>query len=348
MTLTNGNISELLARRADEVDDDHRARAYRRASHAALVWPVEVSELLATGESATALYGVGTRLAARIERWVEAALPTPEPPPERSGFMTLTEARAVLSAEPSWTQELRADLQMHTTASDGRDSAEAMARECAARGYEHVAITDHTGGLRIPRGLGEPEFDRQAEEIAALNVRLAAEGAGLTVLHGAEVNLNSEGAGDASPELLAKLDLVLGSFHSALRKKDDQTARYLGALANPDIHVLAHPVGRKYNTRVGLQADWERVFTAATAAGKALEIDSYPDRQDLSVGLLTIARGHDVVFSIGTDAHNSAELSFIEFGLASAALARIPRERILNFWPRARLLEWAASLRGRR
>jgi DNA polymerase (family 10) len=114
------------------------------------------------------------------------------------------------------------------------------------------------------------------------------------------MNLNPRGEGDMNPKSLSNLDLVLGSFHSSLRRIDDQTERYLAALRNPHIHILAHPRGRIYNFRLGLKADWPRVFAEAARLDKALEIDCYPDRQDLNLSLLKLARLAGTRVSLGT------------------------------------------------
>lgn len=172
-------------------------------------------------------------------------------------------------------------------------------------------------------------------------------GSNLTVLRSLEMNLNPRGEGDMNPKSLARLDLVLGAFHSSLRKKEDQTGRYLAALRNPEIQILGHPRGRIYNYRVGLRADWPRVFAEAAKLDKAVEIDSYPDRQDLNLGLLKIARKEGVRISLGTDSHHPHQLGFIELGLAAALKARIPAERIVNFMELADLLAWVAKLRAR-
>jgi hypothetical protein len=132
------------------------------------------------------------------------------------------------------------------------------------------------------------------------------------------------------PMVLAGLDLVLGAFHSKLRLKDDQTERYIRGLDNPDIQVLAHPRGRIYNFRAGLSCDWERVARRAAATGTALEIDAYPDRQDLDVERLRIVAAEGAWVSIGTDAHTPGELVFLEIGIAAAILAGVSRDRILN------------------
>jgi DNA polymerase (family 10) len=161
------------------------------------------------------------------------------------------------------------------------------------------------------------------------------------------MNLNPRGEGDMSPDALRSLDLVLGSFHSALRTTEDQTERYLAALRNPDVHILGHPRCRIYNFRIGLTADWPRVFAEAARLDKALEIDCYPDRQDLNVELLKIARDHGTRISLGTDAHHAWQLEFIELGLAAAVRAKIPADRILNFMSLLELKDWAKRLRHR-
>jgi histidinol phosphatase-like PHP family hydrolase len=159
------------------------------------------------------------------------------------------------------------------------------------------------------------------------------------------MNLNKRGEGDMSPKSLSALDLVLGSFHSSLRMVDDQTERYLAALRNPDIQILGHPRGRIYNYRLGLNADWPRVFAEATKLNKAVEIDCYPDRQDLNVALAKVARDHGTCISLGTDAHHSWQLEFIELGLAAALQATLPASRILNFMPVLELKTWVQRIR---
>ena len=147
------------------------------------------------------------------------------------------------------------------------------------------------------------------------------------------------------PQALAELDIVIGCFHSALRRKEDQTERYLAALRNPTIQILGHPRGRIYNYRAGLSADWARVFTLAAELDKAVEIDAYPDRQDLSPDLLTLARDAGCRISFGTDAHGPSQLRFMAFAAASALRSGIARERILNFMSRDRLLDWVRHVR---
>lgn len=133
-----------------------------------------------------------------------------------------------------------------------------------------------------------------------------------------------------------------------LRKLEDQTERYLSALRNPTIQILGHPRGRIYNFRMGLSADWQRVFGEAAKLDKAVEIDGYPDRQDLSPDLVRLAAKEGCRISLGTDSHGPPQLRFMEFSAASALLAGVKRERILNFMPKDDLLAWVERSRDYR
>lgn len=346
-SLTNGQIAELLAQAAEaQQAGTNREKALTRASRAALFWPEEAAALLEQDRPLTELRAVGPWLSGVIGGWLAAGDPPDpgEPPEVRRGFLTLAEVRATLADHPEWTAALRADLQMHTTYSDGAASVREMAATCAeVYGYRHVAVTDHSKGLAIARGMDEARLAVQAEEIRAVNAELEGQGVELRILHGLEMNLSPEGEGDMDPVALGLLDLVLGAFHSKLRLTEDQTERYLAALRNPTFHVLAHPRGRRWGARVGLRAEWPKVFEEAVAQGKALEIDAHPDRQDLDVELLKEAREAGVWISIGTDAHHPRELANMEFGLAAAIRGGIPRGRILNFLPLADLEAWRAA-----
>ena len=346
MPLTNLDIAELLARRSEETEGQ-RARAYRRASRAALGWHDEAVDLLEAGRSLTDLYAVGTKLAGRIRDWIEEEPEIGERPPARNGFLTMAVARKALEGHDDWRDRLNGDLQMHTTHSDGAEPIAAMVAEGIERDYDYIAITDHSK-LRIANGMDEERLARQLVEIDELNSELHASGTGFRILRALEMNLDQAGAGDMPSEVLASLDLVLGSFHSQLRKTDDQTPRYLGAVTNPDVTVLGHCRGRIYNTRQGLKADWPRVFAAAAKAGTAIEVDCYPDRQDVNVELLKMARDAGCFVSIGTDAHNRYEMSFIDVGLATTLLADFPPERILNFMTEDEISAHALSVREKK
>ena len=260
--------------------------------------------------------------------------------------MSLAEARQLLANRPEWSKNLRGDLQMHSTWSDGAGAISEMAEAARNRSYEYIAITDHSKGLKIAGGIDERSLKQQEKEIAKLNTSISKSGGTLIVLRSIEMNLNPHGKGGMSSRSLSRLDLVLGSFHSSLRRVEDQTQRYVAALRNPNIQILGHPRGRIYNFRIGLNADWPRVFAEAAKLDKALEIDCYPDRQDLNVQLLKLARTHGTRISLGTDAHNPRQLEFIELGLAAALQARIPATQILNFMPMPDLKRWIQGLRG--
>ena len=339
--LSNSDIAELLVTAAEEATG-MRQKALKRASRSAFLWPEEASDLVATGRSLQELHSVGPFIAQQLEAWIhDAPRVDAEPDPLRHDFLTLAVARRLLAQDLSWGLQLRGDFHMHTTWSDGSGSVREMADAGKAIGYEHIAIADHSKGLKIAGGIDEAELAEQADEIAAVNATEPR----FRVLRNLELNLNTKGEGDMAPESLAELDLVIGSFHSALRVKDDQTERYLAALRNPTIQILGHPRGRVYNFRLGLSADWARVFAEAAALGKALEINCYPDRQDLNVELLELARAAGSYISLGTDSHHPWQLGYIELGLAAALRAGIPSDRIVNFMPLDELRGWVARAR---
>ena len=345
--LSNTDIAELLAQQAETRDRHSCARAYRRAARSAFLWPEEVSDLVAQNRSLTELRGIGPFIEKQIRHWIEKPHRAKAVPAIRRDFLSLAEARRLLATRPAWPKKLRGDLQMHTRWSDGSGTIAEMADAAANRSYEYIAITDHSKGLKIAGGIDERELKRQGMEIAKVNAALSKSASHVTVLRSIEMNLNPRGEGDMSPDSLRSLDLVLGSFHSALRTTEDQTERYLAALRNPHVHILGHPRGRIYNFRIGLKADWPRVFAEAARLDKALEIDCYPDRQDLNVALLKIARDHGTRISLGTDAHHGWQLEFIDLGLAAALRAKISADRIVNFMSLLELKTWAQALRDR-
>ena len=342
--LSNTSIAELLAQQAER-ETGILPRAYRRAARNAFLWPEEVSHLVAQNRSLTELRGIGPFIEKQIRNWFDEALRrTKSVPALRRDFISMAEARRLLAKYPSWSEKLRGDLQMHSRWSDGSGTIAEMADAAKERSYDYIAITDHSKGLKIAGGIDERALKRQGVEIAKVNAALSRSGSQLSVLRSIEMNLNPRGEGDMSPDSLRSLDLVLGSFHSALRSTEDQTERYLAALRNPHVHILGHPRGRIYNFRIGLKADWPRVFAEAVRLDKALEIDCYPDRQDLNVELLKIARDHGTRISLGTDAHHGWQLEFIDLGLAAALRAKIPSDHILNFMPILELKAWAQRL----
>jgi histidinol phosphatase-like PHP family hydrolase len=341
--LDNAAIAELFMREA-ELAEGHRKLAFRRAANEAFMWPQEAVEIAAAGRSLTDLPGIGPSLGRRIHQWIESS-PKVRPPRIRQEFLTLARARSILGKKPKWREGLRGDLQMHTQWSDGSGTIAQMAEAAIERGYQYIGITDHTKGLKIAGGIDEARLRKQGLEINSLNRDFQRRRINFTVLRSAEMNLSPVGEGDMSADALEELDLVLGCFHSALRRSEDQTSRYIAGLRNPHIQILGHPQTRIYNYREGLTADWSHVFAEAASLDKAVEIDGYADRQDLRVSLLKLAREEGVRISLGTDAHHPEQLAYMELGLAAAALAKIEPERIVNFMPVDELRAWVAGVR---
>lgn len=346
MTLSNGDLAELLWRAGDE-ETAHRRRALHRASRSARFWTEEAADLAAAGRSLTELRAVGPWVAAMIHAWLDRPPEIPEADDTRRGFLSLAEVRSVLDADPTWERTPHADLQVHTTDSDGGLPLTEMAQVARTLGRPFIAITDHSKSLTIANGMDEGRLLDQVARIDALNIELASADEPFRVLRSMEMDVFIDGAADMEPEALATLDLVLGAFHSKLRLRDDQTERYVAALRNPSVHVLAHPQARMYGRRVGLHADWSRVFAEAAILGKAVELDATPARQDLSVELARVAVAEGVRwYSIGSDAHAALELGSLPFGMAVAALAGVPRDRILNYRSADEVIAWAHDLRA--
>lgn len=345
-SLSNADIAELLAVAAESAKQPLQ-KALRRASRKAFLWPEEAATLIQAGRSLEDLPGIGPSLNRILKRWFDDPPDIPKPPEIRTGFLTLPQAQTILEKNPFWQRRVKGDLQMHTLWSDGSASVREMAEAAAEYGHDYIAITDHAKGLKIAGGINEEQLEIQGQEIEEVNRAMASGERPFRVLRSIELNLNPAGEGDMEPSALAKLDIVLGCFHSALRKKEDQTERYLSALRNSTIHILGHPRGRIYNFRLGLTADWRRVFDTAAELDKAVEIDCYPDRQDISPDLLKHAANAGCRISLGTDSHGPSQLRFIDFGLASALKAGIKPENILNFLPASDLLEWTGNIRER-
>ncbi len=332
--VSNGQIAELLSTAAEN-EEGHRRQALERAGRAAMfTWPEEAFDVASSGRSLTELRGVGPWMARRLEELFEDPPEPVEPPEIRRGFLSLAEARGAIRGAPAAAALIaRADLQFHTLETDGKSTLDEMVAGLRARGCAYASVTDHSQGLKIARGMDEGRLALQGNLVKAVNRGLDAEGAPFRLLHGIEMNLSPEGEGDMDPDALAALDVVLGAFHSALRLEEDQTERYVAAVRNPTIDVLAHPTTRRFGGRLGLHADWLRVFQAAAEEGRVVEIDGSPARQDLPVELIRVALETDVRFSLGSDAHHTRELPFLDHAVAAAIIAGVPSGRIVNAGP---------------
>ena len=226
-------------------------------------------------------------------------------------------------------EDLRGDLHMHTTASDGRNSIEDMARMALARGYEYIAITDHSATHGFGDHVTPDELERQIERVAEVNERLAGEG--IRVLAGTETNILPNGSPDYDDELLARLDWVVGSVHTAFgTPASEMTKRMVAAIEHPYIDVIGHPTGRKIGRRAGYGLDLDAVIAAAARTGTMLEINSAPDRRDLDDVNARAAAQAGVLLTIDSDAHGAETMAHVRWGVATARRAWLTPENVAN------------------
>ena len=227
-------------------------------------------------------------------------------------------------------EDLRGDLHMHTTATDGHADAETMARAAHAAGRSYVAITDHSRALAMANGLDERAALAHAREIRALNDRLD----GITVLAGIECDIRPDGSMDLADDCLAELDIVIASVHSAFNQDEAQmTDRILKAIACPWVDVIGHPTGRRILKRDGYRVNMDQVIAAAASAGVALEINSQVERLDLDESLARMARDRGVKLMIDSDAHSPAALGLLRWGAVVARRAWLTPDDVLNTRP---------------
>ncbi len=229
--------------------------------------------------------------------------------------------------------DIRGDLQLHTTDSDGRESLDAMARAARTLGLDYVAITDHTKAVAVVGGMDPAGFRRQRKRIDRLNAALQR----LTVLQGAEVDIHPDGTLDLPDEALRALDVVVISIHTAFDLPERrQTERVLHALDHPAVDVLAHPTGRLIGRRGPMRLDTERIFGAAAERGIMLEVNAQPTRLDLDDVLCRAAIEAGCRLAISTDAHAADELRFMRWGVDQARRGWARRADIANTLPLAR------------
>lgn len=279
----------------------------------------------------------GERVAGREEADVYAAVGLPWIPPE------LREDRGEIEAAAAGrlprlleVKDLRGDLHMHSTWSDGGGTIEEMAAACAARGYEYMVISDHSKVLAMTNGLDARRLLEQWREIEEVQARHPE----IRVLRSMEVDILADGSLDLEDEMLAELDLVLVSLHSRLQlPEEEQTARVLRALEHPEVNVFCHPTGRIINRRRPAQFDLERVLRRAAELGVAVEVNSNPHRLDLKDDHLRLARELGCKVVVSTDSHNTLELGLLHFGVDQARRAGLRPEDVLNTLPLAEFLE---------
>jgi len=233
-------------------------------------------------------------------------------------------------------EDLRGDLQMHSTWSAGRASLEEMVAACAARGYEYMAITDHSKALAMVRGLDAARLALQWKEIAAVQRRHPE----IRILKSMEIDILPDGALDLEEEMVAGLDLVVVSIHSRFElPPDEQTERILRAIRHPRVGILAHPTGRIIDRRKPIDFDVERVLREAANRRVAVEANASPHRLDLKDTHLALARDLGCKIVVSTDAHRPRELDNMRFGVDQARRAGLTRGDVLNTLPLGEFLE---------
>jgi DNA polymerase (family 10) len=273
------------------------------------------------------------------EEEVYAALGLPWIPPElRENRGEIQAAKAGELPDLIELKDIRADLQTHSTWSDGKLSMLEMAKAAAERGIKVIAFTDHSISLGVTGGLSMERHAEQQAEIEAAQKEL---GDSILILHASEVEIKADGSLDYPDEFLATLDLVVASLHTSLRQpREKVTGRLLNAIRNPHVDIIGHPTGRLIPEREGADLDMDAVLAAAAETGVALEINAHPARLDLDDVYARRAKQLGIPISLNTDAHSEADLDMLFYGVATARRAWLTAEDVINTWGTEKLLKW--------
>jgi len=284
----------------------------------------------------------GIVLTCATEEEVYAAVDLPWIPPElREGEGEFEAARAGALPRLVELSDMRADLHMHSTWSDGRADIRTMAEAARARGYSHIAMTDHSAYIGLTHGLDAERLRAQRREIAALNAAYAAQGIPFRVLCGVEVDMTPEGSLALPDDVLAELDIVVASAHVQLRQSPEAaTERLLRAVRNPHVDMIGHPVGRMLGSREGAPVDIDALARAAAEHGVLLEVNSGPTRLDLEGPAVRRALELGATIAINSDAHHPDNLDWIRFGVITARRGWAGAAQVANTWSFEALQEW--------
>jgi DNA polymerase (family 10) len=241
-------------------------------------------------------------------------------------------------------KHIKADLQTHSTWSDGALSMLEMARAAAKRGIKVIAFTDHSVSLGVTGGLSMDAHKKQAAEIRKIQKQL---GDSILVLHASEVEIKADGNLDYPDEFLATLDLVVASLHTSLRQpREKVTQRVINAIRNPHVDIIGHPTGRLIGEREGADLDMDAVLNAAAESGVALEINAHPSRLDLDDVHARRAKELGIPISLNTDAHSEADMDLLFYGVATARRAWLEPKDVINTWTPKKLLSWLKKRGG--
>lgn len=278
-------------------------------------------------------YGITVVETGRLEKFATeeafyARLGLPYIPPEiREGAHEIEMAEENALPKLVESSDVKGDLHVHSKWSDGRDSIEQMALAARALGYRYIAVTDHSKGRGVARGLNEERIREQAAEIRKLNERLK----DIRIFSGIEVDIRADGSLDFADEILAELDIVVAAVHSAMgQEQEKMTRRIIQAMENPHVDIIAHPTCRLLGERDSIAVDMEAVFRAAARTGTVLEINAMPDRLDLKDTHIFRARELGVKLSLGTDAHADEHLPLMRYGVGIARRGWAEAGHVLN------------------
>ncbi|WP_433127763.1 PHP domain-containing protein [Micromonospora sp. CA-240977] len=337
----------FLLERANEAT--YRVRAFRSAATALAGLPATEVAARAGNGTLTELAGVGDVTA----RCVAESLAGEEPVYLRR--LLATEGSDLDAEATALRAALKGDCHTHSDWSDGGSPIEEMALAAVELGHEYLVLTDHSPRLTVARGLTADRLRRQLDHVAQVNAALPE---GFRILTGIEVDILADGSLDQDDELLARLDVVVGSVHSGLKdERSKMTRRMLRAVANPHLDILGHVTGRmvssrpagvtgpgdrghRARTRAESDFDADAVFAACAEHDTAVEINSRPERQDPPKRLIRRALEAGCRFAINTDAHAPGQLDWQRFGCERAALCGVPADSVVNTWPAEKLVAW--------
>ncbi|HEY2673358.1 MAG TPA: PHP domain-containing protein [Rugosimonospora sp.] len=345
------DLREIAFRLESANEATYRVRAFRSAATAIGALTSEETAARAADGSLTTLPGVGEVTA----RCVAESLAGEEPVYLRR--LVATSTVDLDEAATALRRALRGDCHSHSDWSDGGSPIEEMALAAVQLGHEYLVVTDHSPRLTVAQGLSPSRLRQQLAMVATINASLPE---GFRLLTGIEVDILADGSLDQEPDLLAQLDVVVGSVHSGLRAESAaMTSRMLTAIANPHLDILGHCTGRRITARTGRGGgdrahregrprpestfDADAVFAACAEHDKAVEINCRPDRLDPPKRLLRLAVEAGCRFSIDTDAHAPGQLNWLGYGCERAARCAVPVASVVNAWSAERLLGWAGG-----
>jgi DNA polymerase (family 10) len=284
----------------------------------------------------------GSEVFCETEEQVYGTLGLPWIPPEMREDRGEVQA-AIKGQLPNLVElkDIKADLQMHTTWSDGKLTIRQMAEAAIQRGYKLIAITDHTFSLGVVGGMSPEDVLKQRKEIDEVSKDL---GDKIHILQGAEVEIKSDGSLDYSDEVLAKIDFVLAALHTSLRQpRQKVTERMISAIRNPHVDLIPHPTGRLLPDREGADLDMDAVLAAAAEHGVAMEINAHPARLDLEDVHAKRAVELGIKLCIDTDAHSAEDMDLMHFGVSTARRAWVEADQVINTWSVSKVLKWLKS-----